>query len=112
MIELEKVSTGSLGDMLTCMNERKFQHKELAQGRWKTFTFEEQMANIGSEVERALELFDLTLEDSKHKGRFREIARTREAWVDFYANGNEYGTTEKSWRKYFLDFTFAARRNR
>ncbi len=108
-----------------------FQHKELAAGRWQTLSLAEQMANIGSEVERAfnwrakqneeyserafwraLELMDLTLDDLKHKGRFREIARTREALVDFYANGNEYGTTEKSWRKYFLAFTFAARRNR
>jgi len=107
------------------------QHKELAAGRWKTLSLAEQMANIGSEVERALnwrvkknedyskkaferalELMDLTLDDSKHKGRFREIARAREAWVDFYANGNEYKTTEASWRKYFLEFTFAARRNK
>ena len=30
------------------------QHKELAAGRWKKLSFCEQMANIGSEVERAL----------------------------------------------------------
>lgn len=107
------------------------QHKELAAGRWKTLSLVEQMANIGSEVERALnwrikrnadysnraferalELMELTLNDPKHKGRFREIARTREAWIDFYTNESEYKTTEKSWRKYFLDFTFAARRNK
>ncbi len=116
---------------MTEIDKRKFQHKELAEGRWNTFSFEEQMANIGSEVERALnwrakknedyanraferalELFDLTLDDTKHKHRLREITRAREAWVDFYANGNEYGTSEKSWRKYFLEFTFATRRNR
>jgi hypothetical protein len=31
-----------------------FIHKELAAGRWLEFSFMEQMANIGSEVERAI----------------------------------------------------------
>jgi hypothetical protein len=31
-----------------------YQHKDLAAGRWKRLSFVEQMANIGSEVERAL----------------------------------------------------------
>jgi len=31
-----------------------YQHKELASGRWEKLTFLEQMANMGSEVERAL----------------------------------------------------------
>jgi hypothetical protein len=30
------------------------QHKELAAGKWKELTLSEQMANIGSEVSRAL----------------------------------------------------------
>ncbi len=30
------------------------QHKQLASGGWQRFSFIEQMANIGSEVERAL----------------------------------------------------------
>ena len=36
-------------------------HKDLAGGRWFEFSLLEQMANIGSEVERAMELFNLTL---------------------------------------------------
>ena len=31
-----------------------YQHKDLAAGRWSQLSFLEQMANIGSEVERAL----------------------------------------------------------
>ena len=31
-----------------------YQHKDLAAGRWGQLSFIEQMANIGSEVERAL----------------------------------------------------------
>lgn len=29
-------------------------HKDLANGRWKTFTLAQQMGNIGSEVYRAI----------------------------------------------------------
>lgn len=106
------------------------QHKELAAGRWFRLSLVEQMANIGSEVERAinwkaknnleysrkaferaLELLDLTLEDGRHLRRFREVARVREALVDFFAGRNEYASTDEAWKKYFLQFAFAARRN-
>jgi hypothetical protein len=32
----------------------EYQHQELASGRWATMSFMEQMANVGSEVERAI----------------------------------------------------------
>lgn len=107
------------------------QHVELAQGRWFQLSLMEQMANVGSEVERmikwrskrnapyaqqaferALELLDLTLQDPKHRTRYREVARTREALADFFAGINEFGSTDESWRKYFLEFTYAARKDR
>jgi hypothetical protein len=66
-----------------------YQHKNLAAGRWHQLSFLEQMANIGSEVERALnwrrknnptysqraferalELIDLTLADGIPGGLF------------------------------------------
>ncbi len=31
-----------------------FYHKDLSDGRWQEFSFAEQMANVGSEVERAI----------------------------------------------------------
>lgn len=105
-----------------------FQHKVAALGRWFEFSLIEQMANVGSEVircinwknkgnlnyanmafERALELFDLTMEDSKNIGRFREIARAREIFADFFAGDNIYGSTDESWQKYFYSFNYAAR---
>lgn len=62
------------------------QHQQLASGRWRELSFFEQMANVGSEVERAikwknknntdfsrqaferaLELLDLTINDGKNK---------------------------------------------
>lgn len=106
------------------------EHKQLASGRWKELAFFEQMANIGSEVERtiiwkeksnpdysrraferALELLDLTLADSKNKNRLREIARVREALVDYFSFENTYRSSDNKWREYFLAFNFASRIN-
>ena len=106
------------------------QHKELAAGRWKESSFLEQMANVGSEVERALnwraknniaysrqaferalELMDLTLESAKSLARLRELARVREAIVDYFFGTNQALSTDALWRKYFSCFTYAARRN-
>ena len=106
------------------------QHKDLSDGRWNGIRFIEQMANTASEVERslkwkeknnipyaekamerALELLDLTLDDPKNKTRLREIARVREALVDFFYGKNEYNSSPASWRSYFSNFTFAARKS-
>jgi len=107
-----------------------YQHKDLAAGRWKELSFIEQMANIGSEVERALnwkaknndaycqraferalELTDLTLGRATGFARLKEIARLREAMVDYFFGSNQFISTEKSWKRYFLNFTYAARKN-
>jgi len=107
-----------------------YQHKDLAAGRWDKLSFLEQMANIGSEVERALnwrakhnvaycqqaferslELIDLTLDNAKGFTRLKEIARIREAIVDYFFGTNQFMSTESSWRNYFSRFTYAARRN-
>jgi len=106
------------------------QHKELSSGRWFSFSFFEQMSNIGSEVirsikwkkknneayknaafERALELFDLTIADKRNNGRLRELTRLREAFVDFLDFDNQYGSTDEKWQNYFNSFNFAARSN-
>ena len=106
------------------------QHKELAAGRWNALPFVEQMANIGSEVERALnwqakhnldysqkayeralELVDLTLDCALSFTRLKELARVREAIVDYFSGSNQFVSTESSWKKYFSCFTYATRRN-
>ena len=106
-----------------------YQHKHLAAGRWKELSFPEQMANIGSEVERALnwkakrnddycrkasfralELIDLTLDSLKSFPRLKEIARLREAIADYFFGTNQFKFTDKDLRKYFFNFTFAARK--
>ena len=107
-----------------------YQHADLAAGRWNETPFPEQMANIGSEVERALnwqakrnaaysqkaferalELVDLALGSAKSLSRLKELARVREALVDYFLGTNQFISTEVLWRKYFAHFTYAARRN-
>ena len=102
-------------------------HKDLAAGRWFELSLIEQLANIGTDIERcinwkkkehaeysraafdrALELLYLTVEDPKNKGRLREILRTREALIDFFVYDNEYNTTVEQWQKYFLQFNYSA----
>ena len=103
-------------------------HQDISQARWSAFSLYEQMANIGSEVERAikwrekgnneysklsfyrsLELIDLTINDNKHRSHLKEITRLRECLVDFFAGSNIYRSTAESWKKYFYPFNFAAR---
>jgi len=103
-------------------------HKELSAGRWFGLSFVEQMANIGSEIERTitwkkkgnreyqrlafdrgLELLDLTVADKKNKFRLREILRVREALADFFAFDNSYNSTDQLWQKYFFSFAYATR---
>jgi len=103
----------------------------LTAGRWTTLTFFEQMANVGSEIDRAinwnrknnrefalkafdraLELLDLTISDVKNRKRLKELCRTREALADFFYFNNEYRSSEKIWHNYFFSFAYAARLNR
>ena len=108
-----------------------FQHRELASGRWKLYSLAVQMANVGSEIERtiswkqkgnpdlssraferALELLDMTIADSKNRSRLKELVRLREALADHFAFDNEYRSTPESWRRYFQFFLSAVRGNR
>ena len=96
--------------------------------RWKKLTFFQQMANIGSEVirainwkgknkeysqmaiDRALELLDLTINDKKNhqRGRLRELLRLREFLADYFYFDNIYQSSDKNWENYFLAFNYAA----
>ena len=104
------------------------QHKELAAGRWNELTLCEQMANIGSEVERAikwrqknnseysqlafdraLELLDLTIASKKIISQLKELTRLREALADYFVFDNSFNSTDKKWQNYFFAFNYAAR---
>ena len=105
-----------------------YQHRELAAGRWNQFSFAEQMANVGSEIERtiswkakgrpeyadrafdrAIELLDLTIADARNRGRLKELLRVRETLADSFVFDNSYQSTPESWQRYFRCFLFAAR---
>lgn len=102
-------------------------HQELAAGRWGRLSLVAQLANVGSEVERAitwrgkgnseyarraferaLELLDLTIADEKNRLRLRELTRLRETLADYFWFDNHYGSSDESWRRYFRAFTYAA----
>ena len=110
------------------MNQTTIIHKELAAGRWRAFSLAEQLGNIGSEasramrwknkdeklfqgaIDRALELFDLTLGDPRWQGgRLREIARAREIFSNAVLGGKEYKSSLEDLDRYFYPFAYAAR---
>jgi hypothetical protein len=99
-----------------------FYHKNLSDGRWQTFSLAKQLANIGSEinranrwkekdeklfwsaVERALELFYLTIADPRWRERLKELTRLREVFCDAVLGGKEYGSTLQGLEQYFFHF--------
>ncbi len=102
-------------------------HKSLSEGEWRKLSLLEQLGNIGSEisragrwqgkdeelfngaVERALELFDLTLEDPRWRKRMREIARVREVFCDTVFGKKEYQSSLEDLLRYFDQFAYAVR---
>lgn len=107
-------------------------HVEAAAGRWASLSLVEQMAHVGSEVERAiraheagrstrfdhalaraLELFDLTAVDARWRGpRRREILRAREEFCRLFFDPEVAPASGTGLRRYFLQFATAARRAR
>ena len=104
-----------------------FYHKNLSTGKWQQLSFAGQLANVGSEVERAikwknknnpersqlaffraLELMDFTIADKNNKGRLKELCRTREVLVDYFFAENQYKSTDLLWQKYFRAFNWMA----
>lgn len=107
------------------------QHEGLSRGRWAQLSVCEQMANIGSEVcrainwrnkgkkelsrkasSRALELLDFSLDSTRSVARLKEFARLREAVVDYFYGSNQFASSETLWQKYFDHFNYMARRDK
>jgi hypothetical protein len=100
--------------------------------RWAAFTLMEQLANVGSEVERtirahaagnasrfdsalarALELFDLTAADTRWRGpRRREILRAREEFCRLFFSATPPEDSIPGLQRYFLYAAIAANRQR
>ncbi len=107
-----------------------YQHADLAAGKWKTMSLVEQLGNVGSEVgrvfrwqkkdqqacekafSRALELLDLTIQDSRWQGRRKELTRVREFLCDAMLGGSVYKSDFAGLDRYFYHFAVAARANR
>ena len=105
-----------------------FFHKDITIEYWSNMTIEMQLANIGSEAERAinlmkesssdylwhsidrlLDLIDLTIKVEKNFFRLRELSRLREVFVDYIINNNSYNTTDNFFHEYYLFFGLRAR---
>lgn len=102
-------------------------HKDLANGRWFTFSLAQQLGNIGSEFERVLaaikrndtkrfsestdrffELLDLTLSDKRWGGaKLKELARLRSECAEIFFGGDKEKNT-KGLQDYFLYFGILA----
>lgn len=106
------------------------QHENLAAGEWYKLLLVEQLGNIGSEVSRAIywqnkdrrlfkntmdrafELLDLTIQDSRWRNRLKELVRVREIMADAISGGQEYNSTLEAINRYFFYFAFASRISR
>lgn len=105
-----------------------FIHQNLAQGRWFKMPLCEQLGNVGSEIgravkwqkageaalrnkalERAFDLFDLTISDQRWRVRLKEICRAREVVADVFYGQNQYQTSPEDLEKYFYQFALASR---
>lgn len=103
------------------------QHKDITIEAWTTLPLVVRLANVGSEVlraiswrkkgnnnystlafHRALELIDLTLQTSLTPTQRREIARVRSVLVDDFVGDNTYRSSDECWSKYFMAYTYAA----
>ena len=100
--------------------------------QWGRFSLVEQLANVGSEVERtirahaqrqdsrfdgalarALALFDLTARDTRWSGpRRREVLRAREEFCRLFFDSTVAADSAETLQRYFLAFGIAARQRR
>jgi len=95
-------------------------HKTLTDKKWAQYSFSEQLLMIGSEfsrilhlkheedqkrcIERAYELIDLTLEDTRWRGRTKELLRLREVLGAEYINKIDFRKIRRYY-EYCLDFS-------
>lgn len=109
----------------------KLIHRILSSGKWQKMSLSQQLANIGSEVNRviywqkkgdkvnqekaayrALELIDLTIADKRWKFRLWEIIRLREIFCDLFLGKNIYNIQPKSLQDYFFFFALDASKDK
>ena len=108
----------------------EFIHQNLAQGKWLTMSLCEQLGNVGSEVgraakwqrqgnvisrdkalERAFDLLDMTIADTRRIKSLKELCRSREVLADTFYGDNQYKDSPEALEKYFYQYAVAARKN-
>lgn len=109
----------------------KIQHKDTKE-KWAKMSLADQMANIGSEVARAiswknkgrenysqmayvraLELLTFTKDaHSNDFGCLKEVCRLYELLADYFQGENLYHSTDKDWEKYFNSFLYLSAKRR
>jgi len=111
----------------------EYMHKELAEGRWENMSICEQMANIGSEVnraiawknkhnkertelaaERAIELIDLSVDGALKKGNstaLKEFCRLREVVADCLYDCGIYDISDQEVKNIFFPYAVKWRMN-
>jgi len=101
----------------------------ITQEKWQKFSLEQQMANIGSEVTRAvnlkeknnkelsessawrvLEMIDSTLSDTRWKGRLKEVFLLRDVFCDYIFNHGNFSVSGNNLKEYFLPFALLTTR--
>ena len=111
------------------MADLKYIHNDEARKNWTKMPITMQMGSIGSEVsrslkwiekgnkaransaiDRALELFDFTIEANlKNHARLTEILKAREEFCDYFFNHNSYYTDPIKMQKYYDGFVMMER---
>ena len=104
-------------------------HSKEVRQDWQTRPITYQMGNIGSEVsrllkwtekgnqarankaiDRALELFDFTIEANvESSARLTEILKARDEFCDYFFNNNSYHTDPAKMQKYYDGFAIIYR---
>ena len=98
--------------------------------RWSRLTLFEQMAHIGSEIERAricdekndpsmrqraieraFDLIDVSLKDMRWQKRLKEFCLLREVLADHYARTHEYQVSLEDLEDHCNQFAFALRKD-
>jgi len=101
----------------------------MIEDKWRLMTLPQQLGNLLAEIsraanwekinkatqravalERALELIDLILADSRNFGRSRELGILRELIADCYANSGYFFINLKAIQDYLLPFAVLARK--
>lgn len=114
------------------MDTLKYIHDPEVRQNWGEHSIMYQMGNIGSEVsrslkwtkqgntaraakaiDRALELFDFTIEANVcNHARLTEVLKAREEFCDYFFNDNSWHTNPEQMQKYYDGFVMMERLTR